>query len=1126
MASKSNKELLDILNKDYSYPDLKDDDFQTKLYEKREFHYNRATEPVKIEKYADLKKFRDMSCTGKIKSLQPHQLQLGSYITPDTPFKGVVVFWDMGSGKTCGTIGVTENFTDVVYKYGTKIHILVPGRLLKETWKDEILKCTGDKYLKDVNTNMGYVGEEEKELAIRNAKHNISQYYKIMSHVGFYKKVLGQKIIEHVKDKDSDKINKIYRKNLQGDYERDVATDRIESLDNTVLVVDEAHRVVNNEYGLAIKTIIKNSKNLRVLLLTGTPMKNLADDIVELVNYLRPENDQIDRDLVFTSNKDHLMEFKPGGKEYLSKMVSGYISYSRGASHYLYGLQVDMGKIPNGLLYTTVTECEMEKFQENTYRDATDNVDDTLYRKSVAASNFAFPVYNTELKTVMGKYGIEGINACRMSLKTNKKELFDGLRKLGIEGINDLIVDNDKLKTIRGEILKKNNLKHFSTKFHEALELIDQKVNEKAGLIFVSSNFVKIGTEMFEQVLLENGYLEYDPQGNYQLLPNTQHYLTGEKYVDFLKRGTKEVFYPATYMTVTGESEDNDDAVPEEKKKIIDSVFSNPDNKHGKFLKIIVGSKVIAEGITLKMLAMIIILDTSYHLGQVAQVAGRGVRFCAHVAVSTEENPYPEILIYKLIVKIKNSDQLSTEGILYQKAERKYILVKDTERVLQESAFDCPANYNNNISKQDISDYANCIKPLDYAILSDKRGKVQCPMKCNFQDCHYVCKSKTLNLKYYDKNSMIYRKIAKENLDFSTFTSKLAKNDIKQCKEKIKEMFRFKYVYNLQEIIDYVKTAFIDKNDLFEDFFCYKALDELVLVSENDFNNFTDIIYDKFNVPGYLIYRKRYYIFQPLNQNEDVPMYYRTNYVKDLVQELTLNQYFNNTLDSQVIDEFKSLENDDINTQYDFDSILEYYDSKAEAKYVGIIDKPLARKKTLKVDNNDVFKIREHKKKNINKKRGVGIPSLKGSVCYSSKDKNYLIKIAKYLCIKTDFTNDTRINICEAIRLRMLYLEKYSTTKDDNKLTWVIIPYNHPKYKFPLNLEDHIQMIKSKLSEKINVKISIKESGNGIFEDVRNEKFKKYTLTFLHKDDWNIYIDFITELGFKLNNDTWTLVIE
>ena len=46
--------------------------------------------------------------------------------------------------------------------------------------------------------------------------------------------------------------------------------------------------------------IIKNSYNLKVVLLTATPMKNLADDIVELLNFIRPPDDPIERDKIFT----------------------------------------------------------------------------------------------------------------------------------------------------------------------------------------------------------------------------------------------------------------------------------------------------------------------------------------------------------------------------------------------------------------------------------------------------------------------------------------------------------------------------------------------------------------------------------------------------------------------------------------------------------------------------------------------------------------------------------------------------------------------------------------------------------------------------------------------------------
>ena len=39
-------------------------------------------------------------------------------------------------------------------------------------------------------------------------------------------------------------------------------------------------------------------------------MKNLASDIIEMVNYLRPEKDQIQKDKVFNNKNNHLMDFK------------------------------------------------------------------------------------------------------------------------------------------------------------------------------------------------------------------------------------------------------------------------------------------------------------------------------------------------------------------------------------------------------------------------------------------------------------------------------------------------------------------------------------------------------------------------------------------------------------------------------------------------------------------------------------------------------------------------------------------------------------------------------------------------------------------------------------------------
>jgi len=1150
-----------LLKKDFSYPSVNQDDFQSKIYEKREFYYHKIQPFEDIKNYAELKKLRDNTCSTNV-NLQSHQSLLANFINPETPYKGLLIFHGLGSGKTIAAISIAENFKNIALKYRTKIYILVPGPLLKESWKDEIIKGTKETYLKDFSQTMGYIDNIEKERAIKQAKNLAMQFYRIMSYRGFTKKVLGLKITENIKGDGN--IQKSYIKNEEGNYERDIAVDKIDSLDNTILIIDEAHHLTNNDWGLAVKKIIKNSKNLRLILLTATPMKNSADDIIELLNFLRPQDDQIDKDLVYTNQKKYLMEFKPGGKEYFAKMIQGYISYYRGANPYVYAVQKDQGEIPPGLLFTPIVKCPMNKFQLDVYNDVIAKSDDTLARRSAAVSNFVFPSYSTELKKIIGLFGTDGLNSLKNVLKTNKEKLLSTIStnfNMDKYDINDIIFIYDKTKSLGGKIFLQPYLKFFSSKFDKCLtnllrlvddidpSLIKQNSdsessfestssevikNNGAGTAFIYSNLVRVGIELFEQVLLANGFLEYREDGLYSLLNDTRDYLTGISYSEYKNIFPTNKFYPSTYITVTGGGEDDTDQIPEDKKKILDNVFSSLDNIQGKYIKFVLGSKVMTEGITIKQIKEIHILDTAYHLGQLMQVIGRGIRFCVHNSIATEENPYPEVNVYRYIVSLPDTNEMSTEEILYQKAEKKYLLVKETERIMKEASIDCALNYNGNTFPNEIKKYENCISPLEYKILSedDKKRFIQCPLTCDFKECLYECYDKNLNLKYYDRTSKYYRKLTKDKIDFTTFTKKLARNEIEYCKDKIKEMYRYRYVYIVDEILDTVKKSFTgEKLDLFEEFFVFQALDELVPISENEINNFHDNIYDKFSVPGYLIYRAKYYIFQPFNQNEDVPMFYRNNYHTDLVNQLSLYQFFKNTLDIDLLTSL-GVDNETINyikqiNEYNFNNVFEYYDKKDEAEYVGIIDKPVARKKTIVQDLEDVFKIRHSRAKILDKKRGTGIPSLKGAVCFSSKDKKFLIKIAKKIGL-TDVLTDTRTNICQAIRLRLLYLEKYSTDKDGNKKTWMIIPSNHPKYEFPLNLEDRIEYIKNILQEKIPTLVTIdkKQKTNGIFEDVRDEKFIKYEIKIKFKPEWEMYLDTFIKLGFILEDNILKKTVE
>jgi len=1021
--------------------------------------------------------------------------------------------------NTCAGVAVAEKFKPLVQKYNTKIYVLVPGPLIKESWKHHIVKCTGETYMKKLDKT-SILDKAEVERMRRNAINQAMQYYKFMSYKSFHKKVLGEKIVEK---KEGTKV--AYKKTEEGEFERDVAVDKLYNLNNSIIIADEAHNLTGNEWGEALRTIISNSTNLKVLLMTATPMKNLADDIVELINFLRPVDFPMERDKIFSSDKNYEMTMKSGGIDYFQKMASGYISHVRGSDPMVFAKRVDRGEKPPGLLFTKVTRCKMLNFQQKVYDKTVFEAEDALDRASEAVSNFVFPILSPDKKELVGTAGNAGLTVLKNQLKSSHTELNKKISEYLFKNDkeSDLIYLTSDNSTITGKILKMPYLKNFSTKFYKAVKKLNRLVYGKKGpkTGFIYSNLVKVGIDLFEQILIQNGYLLFEEDYNsYIINDDTRCYYCGKSYKshqnminiedtkkekqekiipehdsasstdydEYKKHKTSDkvpqhTFYPATFVTVTGASGDEGggDVIPEEKKRILDEVFNKIDNKEGKFIKFVLGSKVINEGVSLYNVGEVHILDVYYNFGRVDQVVGRGIRWCSHYQQMNENNVYPFVNVYKYVVSIPNG--LSSEEELYQKAELKYLLIKKVERAMKEVAIDCPLNLNANIFDEEKKQFKDCEKDNS------------CPAVCDYTKCDFKCANTRINTEYYDPDRGIYRALKQKEIDLTTFTTSFARSEIDFCKKKIKEMYLLNYIYLLSDIISYVKSEYPEeKVDLFDDFFVYKALDELIPINQNELNSFKDTITDKNNRTGYLIFVDKYYIFQPYEQNEDVPIYYRTKYVKPITQSLSLYSYIKNL---PSFTEYKNKMPEDLEDGdevkevqgYNFDITQEYYDNRDENKYVGIIDKDVSLKKSKTEEQGDLFKLREKRSKVLEKKRGTGIPSLKGAVC-TTREKSYIDKVAKDLGIKIE--NDTRLDLCMKIKDKMLELEKYQT---GDKKTYMMIPANHPLYPFPYNLEDRTQYIIKNLKEAIPIKIDIskKKTKDGYIITIDDDnKLKDY----------------------------------
>ena len=1100
-------------DKDFSYPDPSDEDMLSKIFKKREFYFHRVPERDIMENYEEVEKYRAANCKSGAHEPREQQAILPNFISPNTPYKGLLLMHGVGSGKTMTAIRIAEQFKNQVSKYNTKIFVIVPGPNTKENFKNELIDTTGETYLRNKEA-LKQMTQEEIEIERRNALYNALKYYRILSYKSFYKKVLGEKIVEKKVVNDV-KMKSTYRKTDTGEIERETVLDKITNMDNTLIIIDEAHNLSGNEYGEALKKIIKNSVNLRILLLTATPMINLADEIVDLLNFIRPEDDKIERDKVFTNDKNYLMKIKPEGLKYLQEKARGYISYYRGSIPYTFAKRVEKGKIPNGMLFTPVIKCYMHKFQYDTYIKTKENIEDTLDRTSTAAANFVYPGLNEDRTNIVGFYSTEGIIniLAQLSSDGNKlrslinKKLFNN--KLTQNEENNFILSNEN-KNITGLILNLKYLKIFSIKFFKIIGRLNKLIEKKkgSGTAFVYSNLVKAGgIELFAETLIQNGYLEYREDNNYDIKNNTIDYKTGLTSLEYKKEKFNNTFFkPATFILITGGSEDSD-SLPEVKQKVIKDVFNSVDNIDGKHIKFLLGSKVMNEGITLKNVKEVHILDAFFNIPKAEQVIGRAIRMCVHKDVINEDNKFPKVYIYRYVVALEK--ELSSDELLYQKAELKYLTVKEIERTIKTTAVDCPLLLHANVFPEELEKYKNCVEPTLENVNADKQI---CPALCDFKKCDLKCTGTQLNNEYWEQRR--YKYLDKKEINYNTFNDELSKYEISLIKNKIKDLFKFKYIYLYNELLSIIKKSYLDHQvELFDNYFFDQALEDMMPKNENDFNNFLDTIYDKYNRSGYIIQRGKYYIYQPFNENEDVPMYYRQRLEIENVNQVSLNNYIKKNYSTK---KFKDNNKEVKIMGYDFESTKEYYESREENFIIGVIDKNLNPQIH---DNIDLFKIRPPFKKH-HAKRGVGIITMKGTVCATSKDKDELLNLLKKLpnINKKDidfYTKKNRENICDFIKEQLLLLEKYSTTKDNNKLTYIMIPADHPIYSFPYNLEDRIKFLKDNVKKLLDYDIEFKLEKDKLSYDLsfKNNKYIKDNDKKLEK------------LGFKLNNNMWSINI-
>lgn len=341
----SNEELLDIEEKNwdelganpndyqYLYPNLDDPNFNIKIKNKKEFSDTKYDGTiVPIAQRAD-------ELSNAEYELLPQQAFVRNFMSFQTPYNSLLLFHGLGSGKTCSAIGVCEEMRDYLKQMGiSKRIIIVASPNVQDNFKlqlfDErklklvdglwtIKGCLGNKLLKEINpTGMKGLSRDK---VIQQVKNIISSSYYFVGYLQF-----SNDIAKHWKEGDSEAV-KI--KNLQNEY-----SDRL-------IVIDEVHNIRiandNNNKSVAqnLMYLVSVVDNLRLLLLSATPMFNSYKEIVWLLNLMNKNDGRgiINISDIFDTKTGNMTE---EGREMLIRKANGYISYVRGENPYTFPFRV------------------------------------------------------------------------------------------------------------------------------------------------------------------------------------------------------------------------------------------------------------------------------------------------------------------------------------------------------------------------------------------------------------------------------------------------------------------------------------------------------------------------------------------------------------------------------------------------------------------------------------------------------------------------------------------------------------------------------------------------------------------------------------------------------------------
>ena len=818
---------------DLRYPRQVDPDFNNKIYEKTEFHNLLRKDDTK-DKVKDFEKSVEEECNSDFQIL-PHQQFVKNFMSIDTPYNNLLLYHELGTGKTCSAIGVAEETRAYLKRSGIlrktfiignnnilsnfRLQLFNPSKLKEEknkgTWTLDT--CVGESLLSEINEQQ--LGGKTREQVTKEINNLIDKYYEFVGYrklANIIEAKIGNDIdLENLKDTDdSEQVLKMKNKKIR-------TVQKV--FNDTLFIIDEAHNVLQRDESKRkraakmLEKIATYCDNVRFILLTATPMYNTHQEIIWMVNLmnLNDKRPTIRVSHVFNSKGNFVPEKKDkegvvieeGGKQLLKRKLIGYVSYVRGENPFTFPFRIypssfansdnTLGSYPSQLM--TGISLKEDKIQHlDLFVTRPDNYQKKIYsillEKTIeikkqmpnfeeSTSGFAIQWMLPLLSSLTMTYPVSEIMNKPENTEHDKFQLSLTHGTEGLDNAMDRKVTEfeDKSQKIKysyvqfsyknetisehKRIFKQPNLSKYSKK----IATICESVKNSTGIILIYSNYLDFGLVPMCLALEEMGMKRYC-KADY--MPSTMLSLPDGETFPKTNLGK--------YIMITGSYRYS----PTNKEEIQLAVSN--ENKDGSRVKVVLISGSGAEGIDLKNVRQVHIMEPWYNMNRIEQVIGRAVRNRSHCALPFKERNV-EIYMHTSYVDEKETADM----YLYRIAEIKAVEIGKISRVLKECAVDCLLN---NTSQQNYTkEHLNTTVKLKYSS-KDTEEDFEIGDKPNTSICDYMESCSYTCTPYVDTNAKITPKD-------KTYSAKNMRSNHNRIVKRVRQLFKEKMFYEEDELI-------------------------------------------------------------------------------------------------------------------------------------------------------------------------------------------------------------------------------------------------------------------------------------------------------------------------------------